>query len=880
MIIDIVRTHPVVLVGGVLQENPFYVPPDEFLAELRAREGDSRSRRGGARKATDKVDATEQTGASDATDAAETPDRAGARRLSNTLGGLVALGTMSSIEASREPAVMAGHFAEAVLPLSSADLVCINADFPPHWSGVTELRVTDDLRPAPSFDEVKRAVIAPEDPPDHAGRRILEAFAGLGPLSLFVIPLGPNSRYGWMAAGSRTPGFPDDLQRALLEVGAQQLSAGLRDRYLADLRATEASLREADERFRLAFEHAAVGMALLTPEGRFAQCNPAICRIVGREEKDLLAIDWQSVTAPADLPRALAEIRPLVAGETKSVIVRKRCLRPDGEVVWVQNSLSMARDASGRPRHLVMLMEDITDQRKAEEAVRFSEARFSRLFRDSPAALAMTTIEGARVIDVNDHWLELFGYRRDEVLGHTAFELRTWADPSDRARAVERLLKEGVVRDLQTRFRRKSGELRDTLVSFIRAELPGEEEPVVLAMFLDITDRRRVEIERARLDSITDTALSYLGLDGLLRELLGRLRSSLKAEVASVWLVDEDAEVFVLRAVDGVAFERIADVRIPLDSSERLKLDAPYVDNDLQPPPKGRDDWRAREWSAIGLPLRAEMGAPLRVEGKAIGVVRVGSTRTPFAEEDQRLLHVVADRAAPAIERGRLLETVGESRRRLAVLSQRLVEVQETERREISRELHDEVGQLLTGLLFKIESHSAGSGRAKDEMRVIVNDLIDRVRDLSMNLRPPMLDDLGLLSALTWQIRRFGAQTGIQVRFRYADLDRRFGGQVEITAFRIVQEALTNVARHAGVKQAKVDVWANAASLGVRIEDEGGGFDVGAALAARSTGLEGMRERSRLAGGRLSIESAPGKGTRLSIELPLDPGSVRNHEKG
>jgi signal transduction histidine kinase len=155
-------------------------------------------------------------------------------------------------------------------------------------------------------------------------------------------------------------------------------------------------------------------------------------------------------------------------------------------------------------------------------------------------------------------------------------------------------------------------------------------------------------------------------------------------------------------------------------------------------------------------------------------------------------------------------------------------------------------------------------------MKRIVNDLIDRVRDLSMTLRPPMLDDLGLLSALTWQIDRFEAQTGISVRFHHADLDGRFDPQVEITAFRIVQEALTNVARHAGVRQAKVDVWASPVSLGVRIEDEGRGFDVEAALAARSTGLEGMRERSRLAGGRLAIESEPGQGTCLSVELPLD----------
>jgi PAS domain S-box-containing protein len=845
-----------VLVGGVLQENPFYVPPDEFLAELRSRGAGSRA-------------------AGAATDAATAPYRDVAR-LSDTLRDLVALGTLSALEAAREPAVVAEHFAQAMLALPSVEVVFVSVDFPPHWSGVEVLRVRDDLRPAPSAEDLRRTVVASAEPKDAAARRIVGDFAGLGALSLFVIPLSPYSRYGWVAAGSRREGFPDDVQRAVLEVGAQQISAALRDRQLADLRAAETALSQSEERFRLAFEHAAVGMALLTPEGRFVQVNPALCGILGRQEKELLGADWPSVTHPEDVPGVHEAVRQLISGERNSVILTRRCTHPDGKVVWVQNSLSMTRDAQGRPRHLVLLAQDITDRKRAEEALRLSEARFSQLFRNSPAALALGRLRDGRIIDANDHWLELFGYERHEVIGRNAAELQLWADPQERAGVLEQLVREGVVRDHETRFRKKSGEIREALLTFVRTELPGEPEPVNLSMILDDTDRRRAELEHARLDSITDAALAHLGLDDLLSELLARLRNALRADIATLRLMDEIAREFVLRAVDGVPFERIAGIRIPLESSFP---NSPFLVNDLARPEPGRDDWSARAWSLLDLPLRATVGVPLLVEGKQIGVLALAATRTPFTKEDQRLLQVVADRVAPAIERGRLVETVRESHRRLAALSQRLVDVQETERRAIARELHDEVGQLLTGLLFMVEGHGPGHGDRKEEMKAVLNDLIDKVRDLSMNLRPPMLDDLGLLSALTWQIERFEAQTGIHVRFQHANLDRRFGAQIEITAFRIVQEALTNVARHAGVSQANVDVWASPTSLGVRIEDQGRGFDVPAALGARPSGLEGMRERSRLVGGHLAIESEPGTGTRVSADLPLDPG-LRKRDQG
>jgi signal transduction histidine kinase len=131
-----------------------------------------------------------------------------------------------------------------------------------------------------------------------------------------------------------------------------------------------------------------------------------------------------------------------------------------------------------------------------------------------------------------------------------------------------------------------------------------------------------------------------------------------------------------------------------------------------------------------------------------------------------------------------------------------------------------------------------------------------------------MLDDLGLLPALLWLVERYTAQTGVRVSFERGPLPERFDPAVETAAYRIVQEALTNVARHAGVREAVVRLWADADWLGLQVEDRGAGFDP-RAVAGPSAGLSGMRERAQLLGGHLEVESAPGQGTRVTAGLPL-----------
>jgi PAS domain S-box-containing protein len=207
----------------------------------------------------------------------------------------------------------------------------------------------------------------------------------------------------------------------------------------------------------------------------------------------------------------------------------------------------------------------------------------------------------------------------------------------------------------------------------------------------------------------------------------------------------------------------------------------------------------------------------------------------------------------------------------LRTLSRRLFEVQEDERRPLSRELHDEVGQVLTGLQFQLATiASADSDRLAEAQRT-VQDLTEQIRQLSMDLRPAVLDQYGLLAALRWHMERYGAGTGIKVDLRHEGLDMRQPPQIEIAAFRVVQEALTNIARHAAsARKAFVQLLADALTIVVR--DRGQGFDP--LVVNPSGGLSGMRERIALLGGTLTIETSAGAGTVIAAEVPLVGNSI------
>lgn len=244
-----------------------------------------------------------------------------------------------------------------------------------------------------------------------------------------------------------------------------------------------------------------------------------------------------------------------------------------------------------------------------------------------------------------------------------------------------------------------------------------------------------------------------------------------------------------------------------------------------------------------------------------------------LAELNRSLADQVAERTrdlqAEVEVRKSAEQRAAEQAARLQALSNRLLRVQEDERRAIAHELHDQVGQLLTGLRFQLEAARTAPA-AVGEALEITDGLLRTVRELTLQLRPRMLDDLGLQPALAWHVDRFRQQTQIAVELDIAMPAERLPTVLEITVYRMVQEALTNVARHSGATAAVVTVAADDNALHVEIADRGHGFDTAVALTKHtSVGLAGLAERVHLAGGQLELFSEPGRGTRIHAEFPL-----------
>jgi signal transduction histidine kinase len=224
----------------------------------------------------------------------------------------------------------------------------------------------------------------------------------------------------------------------------------------------------------------------------------------------------------------------------------------------------------------------------------------------------------------------------------------------------------------------------------------------------------------------------------------------------------------------------------------------------------------------------------------------------------------------------RRYQELARSRGQLEELSARLVDAQETERRSISRELHDEVGQSLGALLVEVGRLSASIPPSApqikehvDKIKSVAETTVQTVRNIALLLRPSMLDDLGLIAALEWQGREVSRRSDMEVEIQSADVSEKIPDEYKICVYRMVQEALNNAARHSSAKNARVTVEQTPDKILVHVSDDGRGFDP---QRVRGLGILGMEERVRRLGGTFAIDSKPGSGTTVRAEFPLPPG--------
>lgn len=292
-------------------------------------------------------------------------------------------------------------------------------------------------------------------------------------------------------------------------------------------------------------------------------------------------------------------------------------------------------------------------------------------------------------------------------------------------------------------------------------------------------------------------------------------------------------------------------------------------------------------------PMRGFLGAPVGRGGRRYGNLYLTDKAGggPFSEEDEALVAAFAAFAAGAIESARLVQAeraraeavaglaAAEERERLRrqVLKEVLA-AQEAERARVARDLHDDVGQALTSVLLGLRLVESSLGKRElddarrhaSEARDLVADALGRARHLASELRPTVLDDVGLLAALERLALDTNERSLTSVKLATNGLDgARLPPEVETVVYRVVQEALTNVARHSGAKRANVAVMVAGGRLQALVKDDGAGFDLAAGPGRGHLGLQGMAERAELAGGNLEVSSSPGSGTTVRLEVPL-----------
>lgn len=513
----------------------------------------------------------------------------------------------------------------------------------------------------------------------------------------------------------------------------------------------------------------------------------------------------------------------------------------DGREISVLMVLTPMKDDRGEIVSFAAISRDISERKRADaERLRLLnslDASLSEIYMFDPDTLQFTY--------ANRGACRNLGYSMQALAAMTPVHLKPeFSDASFRALISPLVQGEHEIIVFETTHRRSDGTLYPVEVHL--QLVTTDRERVFLAVILDITRRKQAA--------------------QMLRESEARMRSLL--ELSTDWYWEQDTE-FRFKALSGTVVDRSGNSIMDVIGSRRWELPGRI-------PLSGNwDEHRAA----------VEAHRPFRdleyVHTNANGDVQyVSVTGEPVFDAEHRFtgyrgtgLNITARRRAE--------QALLESRTSLEALSRRLLEVQEAERRALARELHDEVGGVLTALKLNLQAlNRQDRGKGRDDLLAdglrMVDGAINSVRTLSLDLRPVILDDLGLIPALKWYCGRQAALYGVPIKLALDPIELKAAPQLESGCFRIVQESVTNALRHAKARRIDVALHRVDAGLTLEISDDGGGFDRASAraraLAGDSSGLHGMDERVKLLGGKLSVDSAPGEGTRISVAFSMPEG--------
>ncbi len=631
------------------------------------------------------------------------------------------------------------------------------------------------------------------------------------------------------------------------------------------------SLAEESDLLRTIMENTDTQLAYFDPDFNFVRVNSAYIRGCGHRAEELIGKYHFDLFPNAENQAIFEQVRATgkpVRYHDKPFVFADQ---PERGITYWDWLLTPVIDISGALQGLVFSLHETTDRKRAEDAlqkahdqleVRVAERtaelasineRLSReILRRKNIQEALQKTEenyrnsldssplGIRIISadseqlyVNKALLDIYGYSSAEEMANTPIEQRF--TPQSYAehllRREKRRRGEPTEPNYEISIVRKSGAVRHLLV--YRKEVIWNGEINFQNIYQDITDQKRMEqaLRRSQDSLVRAQQIAHLGN----------------------WEYDLTNNFF---SVSDEVYRIIG-----LEPGE-TQLELTGLLNIIHP--------EDREYVRKAVLDMLKEGRPASIEHRIIrpdGVVR-------YIHEDTELVFDSSGKIVQVLGTVHDITFQKESEAKLRALSNRLVQVQEEERRNIARELHDQIGQTLTVLKLMIDKSLSRTGTEDvrpilSEAQSLANELLAQARNMSLELRPSMLDDLGLLPTLLWHFDRYTAKTQVRVNFEHNGLQRVFPPAISITAFRIIQEALTNVVRHAHVSEVSVSARVDSSVLELCVTDNGPGFEPERLPIGASSGIYGMQERARLLGGDLRISSRPGSGTTIVAQLPL-----------